>query len=53
VREIPALYDIARQITNDAGFDYYDPRTGKKSPAPKRPDPQHQIPADPEDQGTL
>lgn len=35
MREIPALYDVARQITLDAGMDWYDPRTGKKHSPPK------------------
>jgi len=36
MRENPALYEVAKQITHEAGFDWHDPRTGKKYPAPKR-----------------
>jgi hypothetical protein len=37
MREIPALYGIARQIMNEAGLTWYDPRTGKAyPPEPKR-----------------
>ena len=33
--ENPYLYEIAKQITHETGADWYDPRTGKKYPAPK------------------
>lgn len=36
LREIPALYDIARQITLDAGMPWTDPRTGKTHQPPKK-----------------
>lgn len=34
--EIPALYEVAKQINHDMGWDYIDPRTGIKYPAPKK-----------------
>lgn len=33
--EDPRLYELAKEITTEAGMDYYDPRTGKKTPAKK------------------
>jgi hypothetical protein len=36
-REIPELYDIARQITNDMGMTWTDPRNGKHHPPPAKP----------------
>jgi len=30
------LFDVAREITHAAGFDWTDPRTGKTHPAPKK-----------------
>lgn len=36
MREIPALYDIARRITNDAGLTWHDPRTGKAYPPARK-----------------
>lgn len=35
-REIPALYDVARQVCHDAGLPWTDPRTGKTYPPPYR-----------------
>jgi hypothetical protein len=35
--ENPALYRVARDICHEFGMDWYDPRTGKKHPAPKKP----------------
>jgi hypothetical protein len=34
MREIPALYEVAKQICHDLGMPWFDPRTGKKYPAP-------------------
>lgn len=34
--EIPALYEVAKDICHDMGWDYTDPRTGVKYPAPKK-----------------
>jgi hypothetical protein len=39
--EDPRLYDIARQITHDMGFDWTDPRTLKKYPKPKTKNHEH------------
>lgn len=41
VYEIPALYDVARQICFDMGANWTDPRTGKthKAPTKKPPTP--------------
>jgi hypothetical protein len=36
MNEHPALYDIARRITLEAGFDYTDPRTGVTTCAKKK-----------------
>lgn len=35
VRETPKLYEIAKQVTLDAGFPYTDPRTGIITQPPK------------------
>jgi hypothetical protein len=37
--EIPALYEIAKSMCHEFGMDYFDPRTGKKYPAPKKENP--------------
>jgi hypothetical protein len=36
MRDDPRLYDIAKRITLDAGFDYTDPRTGETTRARRR-----------------
>lgn len=36
--ESPELYDIAKGVTHESGFDYTDPRTGETFPAPKKED---------------
>jgi hypothetical protein len=38
-REIPALYEVAKQACHASGVDYQDPRMGKKYPAPKKAKP--------------
>ena len=37
--ENPALYEIAKRITLDAGFPYTDPRTGLTTHPPKKREP--------------
>jgi hypothetical protein len=37
-REIPELYEIAKQLCHDAGVSWFDPRTGKEYPPPKAKD---------------
>jgi hypothetical protein len=44
-KEIPALYDIARQVNHDFGFPWTDPRTGVTYPPPKRPKPKRKAKA--------
>jgi len=44
MREIPALYEVAKKVCHDMGMPWYDPRTGirydppkaAKKPKPKR-----------------
>ena len=35
-KEIPALYDVARQICHDMGMPWTDPRTGITYPPPRK-----------------
>lgn len=35
-REVPALYDVARQVCHDMGLSWTDPRTGITYPPPKK-----------------
>jgi hypothetical protein len=35
--EVPALYDVARQICHEFGVPWTDPRTGLTYPPPKEP----------------
>lgn len=35
IAEVPALYDVARQICHASGCPWTDPRDGKTYPAPK------------------
>jgi len=35
MREIPALYDVAREICYEFGMPWTDPRTGVTHPPPK------------------
>lgn len=35
MQEIPALYDVARQVCHEHGMPWTDPRTGETYPAPK------------------
>jgi hypothetical protein len=37
MREISALYDVAREVCHKFGMDWTDPRTGKTHKAPKKP----------------
>ena len=35
MREIPALYDVAREVCHEFGIPWTDPRTGIAYPSPK------------------
>jgi hypothetical protein len=37
MKEIPALYEVAKKITHDAGLPWTDPRTLQTYPPPKKP----------------